>query len=205
MNYPAFKQQLKDFTVLTLNDIRKMDDRFDLRRISEWRDKGYLKVIRRGHYAFSDLEINESVLFLMANRIYSPSYISLEMALSHYHLIPEAVYGITSVATRKTSRFHTEFGDFIYRHIKPELLFGYRLVSYKSESLKIAEVEKAFLDYFYLNPHLDTADGFDALRFNVEEFSRQAEKSRLRNYLQAFDNKSLNKRVNKFLRHIHYD
>ncbi|HOX16403.1 MAG TPA: hypothetical protein PLP18_09785, partial [Smithellaceae bacterium] len=99
MVFLALQEKLKDFIVFNLNDIRKIDAGFDLRRLSEWQEKGYIKMIRRGHYAFAGLQMNESVLFLMANKIYAPSYVSLEMALSHYSLIPESVYGITSVAT----------------------------------------------------------------------------------------------------------
>ena len=43
---------------------------------------------------------------MVANKIYSPSYISLETALSYYGLIPESVYALTSVSTRKTISFN---------------------------------------------------------------------------------------------------
>lgn len=205
MVFLALQEKLKDFIVFNLNDIRKIDAGFDLRRLSEWREKGYVKMIRRGHYAFAGLQMNESVIFLMANKIYAPSYVSLEMALSHYSLIPESVYGITSVATRKTNHFQSDYGEFMYRHIKPQLMFGYALIGYQGQTYKIAEVEKAILDYFYLNPHLSSEHDFDGLRFNADEFGRQANRNKLRSYLNAFGNKSLTKRVNKFLRHIHYD
>lgn len=205
MVFLALQEKLKDFIVFNLNDIRKIDAGFDLRRLSEWREKGYVKMIRRGHYAFAGLQMNESVLFLMANKIYAPSYVSLEMAMSHYSLIPESVYGITSVATRKTNHFQSDYGEFMYRHIKPQLMFGYALIGYQGQTYKIAEVEKAILDYFYLNPHLSSEHDFDGLRFNADEFGRQANRNKLRSYLNAFGNKSLTKRVNKFLRHIHYD
>lgn len=205
MVFLALQEKLKDFIVFNLNDIRKIDAGFDLRRLSEWREKGYVKMIRRGHYAFAGLQMNESVLFLMANKIYAPSYVSLEMAMSHYSLIPESVYGITSVATRKTNHFLSDYGEFIYRHIKPQLMFGYALIGYQGQTYKIAEVEKAILDYFYLNPHLSSEHDFDGLRFNADEFGRQADRNKLSSYLNAFGNKSLTKRVNKFLRHIHYD
>jgi len=162
-------------------------------------------MVRRGHYAFSSLEINESVLLLVANKIYTPSYVSLEMALSYYTLIPEAVYGITSATSRKTNRFKTDFGEFIYRRVKSQLVFGYELISYRNQNFKIAEPEKAILDYFYLNTNLRTTEDFDGLRFNSEEFKEQTNKDILRNYLAAFSNKRLEKRFNKFLKYINYD
>jgi len=205
MNHLLFKNALKDFVSFNLNDIRKIDAGFDLRRLSEWQGKGFIKMIRRGHYAFSGLEINESALFLMANKIYTPSYVSMEMALAYYNLIPEAVYGITSVSSRKTNHFKTDFGEFIYRHIKPQLIFGYKLISYNGQNFKIAEPEKAILDYFYLNVHINTDEDFAGLRFNGEEFKEQADKDKLKRYLVAFGNKRLEKRFNKFLKHINHD
>jgi len=205
MNILEFKEKLKDFVAFNLNDIRKIDAGFDLRRLNEWQEKGYIKMIRRGYYAFSNLTINESVLFLLANKIYTPSYVSLEMALSHFNLIPEAVYGITSVSSRKTNHFKTDFGEFIYRHIKPQLMFGYQLINYDGQNFKIAEPEKAILDYFYLNADLNAAEDFDGLRFNGNEFREQTDKDKLQSYLITFGNKRLEKRFNKFLKYINYD
>lgn len=55
----------------------------------------------------SDLEI--------ANRLYPPSYVSFEYALAYYHLIPEAVYEITSATTRTSRRFEALGQVFTYR------------------------------------------------------------------------------------------
>lgn len=204
MKFIDFKQDLKDFIVFNLQDIRKLEADFDLRRLSEWQDKGYLQMVRKGYYIFSDLPVNEQVLFLMANKVYSPSYVSLEMALSYYNLIPESVYGVTSVSSEKTSRFKTDLGEFIYRHIKPELLFGYQLVEYQNHNFKIAEIEKALLDYLYLNPRLKTDSDFSELRFKVDEFKERANKKKLIRYLEAFNSQSLAGRVKKFLKFINY-
>jgi predicted transcriptional regulator of viral defense system len=205
MKFLLFKNALKDFILFSLNDIRKIDSSFDLRRLSEWQEKGFIKMIRRGHYAFSGREINESALFLIANKIYTPSYVSMEMALAYYNLIPEAVYGITSVSSRKTNHFKTDFGEFIYRHIKPQLIFGYKLISYRGQNFKIAEPEKAILDYFYLNTYLNTNDDFAGLRINGGEFKEQMDKDKLKMYLGVFGNKRLEKRFKKFLKYINHD
>ncbi len=205
MNFIEFKRNLQDFIVFNLQDIRKIKANFDLRRLSEWQNKNYIKMIRKEYYIFSDLEINESVLFLIANKIYSPSYISLEMAFSYYNLIPEAVYGITSATSEKTNNFKTDLGEFIYRHIKPGLMFGYKLVKYQNHNFRIAEIEKAALDYFYLNPRLKTENDFAEIRFNAEEFKELADKEKISRYLKEFNNKSLEKRINKFLKYIQYD
>ncbi|GAI56933.1 unnamed protein product, partial [marine sediment metagenome] len=96
MKYLELKSELRDFTIFSLNEIRNIEPGFHRRRLNEWQDKGYIKKVVRGYYIFSDLKLSEEILFKIANRIYLPSYISLESALSYYHLIPESVYGITS-------------------------------------------------------------------------------------------------------------
>lgn len=55
-----------------------------------------------------------SVQELIANRIYQLSYLSLETALSFYSVIPEGVYALTSVSSRKTQTMHTPVASFIY-------------------------------------------------------------------------------------------
>ena len=42
--------------------------------------------------------------YLLAGSIYGPSYISFEYALSHYGLIPEAVYTVTCATFEKKKK-----------------------------------------------------------------------------------------------------
>lgn len=198
MQYIELKESLKDFTIFSLADIRAVDRSFHRRRLNEWQEKGYIKKLIRGHYIFSDLELNENVLFEIANRIYAPSYISLEMALSYYHLIPESVYGITSVSSRRTYMFKTSIGRFSYRAIKPTLFFGYELVRYDNKVFKVASAEKAILDFFYLNPHSKTVNDFGSLRIDRDMFFERVRKEKLFRFLDDFENKRLNKRIYTF-------
>ncbi|OHB17912.1 MAG: hypothetical protein A2734_02730 [Parcubacteria group bacterium RIFCSPHIGHO2_01_FULL_40_30] len=204
MQYIELREQLKDFKIFNLSDIRKIEADFDLRRLNEWQKKNYIKKIRQGFYIFSDLEISEQILFLIANRIHGPSYISLEMALSLHGLIPEAVYGITSVTTQKTKTLKTSIGDFIYRHIRPELMFGYELLEHEGHRYKMAEMEKSVLDYLYFNSKINNDESFAGLRFNAAEFKEKADMEKLNKYLLAFDNEALTRRVKKFLVYIQH-
>ena len=202
MQYLELREKLNNFIVFSLNDIRKVEVNFDLRRLNEWQDKRYIKKLRRGYYMFSDLKVDEQALFLIANKLYSPSYISFEMAFSHYGLIPESVYGITCATTKKTTNFKTPVGEFIYHKIKPSLMFGYKLESHQNRNYKIAEIEKAVLDYLYINPQLETKADFFELRFSAQEFLAKADMEKLNQYLVAFKNKSLSVRVGNFLAFI---
>jgi predicted transcriptional regulator of viral defense system len=204
MQYLELKTQLKDFLIFSIKDIAKVDSSFHKQRLSEWQKKGYVKKVRQGFYIFSDLEISEPTLFVIANRIYEPSYISLEMALSLYGLIPEAVYGVTSVTSQRTKVFKTTVGDFSYRQIAPALLFGYELRTHGGQSYQIAEIEKAVLDYFYFNAKLCEEEAFKGIRFNADEFKEKVDMQKFSKYLVAFENQALTKRVNNFLAYIEH-
>ncbi len=202
MRYNEFREAFKHYTVFSVNDIRKVDSRFNVRRLVEWQGKGYIKKIIRGYYIFADLKLDENVLFEIANRIYSPSYISFEMALSFYQMIPESVYGLTSATSRKTMIFKTNVGDFIYHTIRPRLLFGYKLVDYNGRRFKIAEPEKALLDYFYINTTIKSEDDFAGMRIAREQYLTQVDERRLVAYLNEFRQKRLVKRVKSFMEYV---
>src|SRR5680860_947179 len=205
MKFLELKSELKDFTIFSLNEIRNIEPVFHRRRLNEWQDKGYIKKVVRGYYIFSDLRISEEILFKIANRIYLPSYISLESALSYYHLIPESVYGITSISTRKTYHFVTSIGEFIYRAVKPPLFFGYDLIKFQEKYLKMASMEKALLDYFYLHSDIETEQDFDSLRINKEMFFEQMDEKKLMSFLEKFNQKKLTGIINRFWSYIKND
>lgn len=204
MQYLEIKDNLKGFLIISVGDILKVDPDFHKQRLSEWQRKGYIKKIAKGYYIFSDLEINESLMFIIANKVLDPSYVSLEMALSYYGLIPESVYGVTSVTSRKSYKIPSPIGRFSYRQIKPELMFGYQLVQYQNHNFKMAEIEKAILDYFYINSKLNTEGEFEELRINQDTFKERVDVEKMKRYLVEFKNKALEKRVNKFIEFITY-
>lgn len=199
MQYIRLKEALKNFTVFSVGDIKKIDAGFYRRRLNEWQAKGYIKKIVKGHYVFSDLQINENVLFEIANKIYRPSYVSFEAALSYYNLIPEAVYGITSVSTRRTYNFKAPVACFSYRTLNPKLFFGYDLVGYNGHNFKIASAEKALLDYLYINDNLKNKTDFAAMRVSKDHFLKRVDEKIVRKMLRRFSKKALTNRINLFL------
>lgn len=199
MQYQAFKEHLKDFPIFSVSDIRKIDLDFYPARLNDWQKKGYIKKLRRGYYIFADITLNEETLFLVANRLYATSYISFESALSYYGLIPEGVYSITSACGKKTSYFKTPVAEFTYIRIKPGLLFGYNLQKQGNQTYKIAEIEKAVLDYLYVHPNIAQNADFYEWRFNSAEFLARADLTKLHTYALAFQSKSLMTRLEKLL------
>jgi len=203
MQYLEFREQLKDFIIFSLDDIKKIEPSFHRQRLNEWQKKGYIKKVIKKYYVFSDFEIDERSLFIIANKIFDPSYVSMESALSYYNLIPEGVYSVISITSRKTYVFKSSLAQFNYRKIRPELMFGYGLVQYRNHAFKMAEIEKALLDYFYFNPKIKTNGRFAELRINKETV-KQIDLDKLKRYLILFNNKAMEKRVNKFIKFMQY-
>lgn len=194
MRFLDFKNHFESFVVFSTQDIRKWDSGFDNRRLVEWQQKGYIRRVVNRWYVFSKM-LRQEELLLISNRIYPPSYVSLEWAMSYYQLIPEGVYTITAVTTLKTQKFNTDIGTFSYKHVKPSLMFGYRLISFENTMFKLAEPEKLILDYLYLNPSANSLEDLESLRLNVPELQSILEQQKVQNYLAMFKNKALEKRV----------
>jgi len=201
MKYLEFEKSLKNKTVFTYNDIRKIAPAFQRRQLVEWQKAGYIIKIRNGYYCFSDQEKNEQLLYHFANQLYKPSYISLVSAMSYYNLIPEAVFNITSVGTLKTAQFDTPYGRFDYSNIKPSLFFGYQLVTSNSTTLKIAEPEKMILDYCYLIKPT-SIQNFKSLRINKEEIIKLINITKFDAYLSVYKSPIMNHRAGIFKTYI---
>jgi len=202
MNYLSLHSALRDFTVFSLQDIRRIEPGFHRRRLNEWQAKGYIRKVIKGFYVFADLTLEEMVLFEIANRVYKPSYVSLESALAHYQLIPESVFGLTSVSTRRTYHFSSDIAEFRFRTVKPELFFGYDLVSVRGKRVKIARPEKAALDFLYLNPRYRSAPDFESLRIDTDRFFRTVAVRDLRAALARYARPAFAARVGRFLDHL---
>jgi predicted transcriptional regulator of viral defense system len=202
MRFLQFKEQLKDFTVFSLADIRMVESAFHRRRLSEWQEKGYIKKIVRGYYIFSDLHLSEQIMFEIANRIYLPSYVSFETALAFYGLIPESVYEVCSASTRKTNRFSTPVGRFGYRTVMAAAFFGYTIITENGGRYKIAEIEKALIDYLYLHAEAATDGAFQSLRLNTELFHEKVDPGKLALYAGRIGQAKLGERVEAMMRFV---
>lgn len=186
---------MQKYPVFSINEIEKHFPDFDTRRLVEWQKKGYIHRIRNKYYYFTGQSIEERFLFYTANNIYSPSYISLESALSTYNIIPEGVFQVTSITTRKTNSFDTSLGEFKYRHIKPNLFFGHSLKEWKKYRYSIAEPEKAIIDCLYHNPDVKNVEDFRLLRWNPDSIRDKIDYKKLEKYKKYIDSKTLNNRI----------
>lgn len=202
MNYLLFKKALEQFPVFSVQDIRKQFNDFDNRRLVEWQKKGYIIKLRRGYYSFEEVEKGEAFRYYSANKLYSPSYISMESSLSYYNLIPEGVFSTVSLTTRNTTTFSTPMGSFSYRNVKAPLFFGYRLLNIHGHTIKMAEPEKSILDYLYLNK-IDTPDMLEGIRMNESQLHELLDFGKLHQYARVFHSKKLQQRIQLLKKMIH--
>ncbi len=201
MNFIEFRKALSAFPVFSYSDIKKVTSGFDRKRLVEWQAKNYIKKIRNGYYYFQEKDINDNFLMHISNKIYKPSYISMATALSYYNLIPEAAFLNTSVSTRKTMLFETPLGNYQYQTIKQELFFGYRLIQFGEYNIKLAEAEKAILDFFYFNK-INDKKSLDALRLNQVVANEIILKDKMLDYLSVFSSKIMDSRVKLFIDYL---
>jgi hypothetical protein len=108
--------------------------------------------------------------FLVSNRLFRGSYVSLEAALASYGLIPEAVPVVTAVGGGRPERLNTPLGAFEHRHVRPALVRGGRLQEVSpGQKAFVASPEKALLDVVYLNEGGDTPEFLRGLRLQHME------------------------------------
>src|SRR3989338_2020785 len=146
--------------------------------LHRYKKQGFILQIKRGFYVFPDALPPD---VYVANKLYTPSYISLEFALSYHGVIPETVYEITSVTTKATRKFETLGKIFSYRKIKRVAYTGYEIQKQKGLSFNIADAEKAFVDTNYLR----LMNGQKPIsRFNKEKINSE----KALRYAKLFDN-----------------
>jgi len=123
---------------------------------------GLLTRIKPGVYISSEYmkqqTDKEKYLEYLGCILKQPSYVSLRYALSKYNLIPESIFDITYVTTKKTNRFDTPVKSFVYSNITEKLFFGFSAVSFGNKIVNFALPYKALFDLFYYARLADKED-----------------------------------------------
>ncbi|MCX6751750.1 MAG: hypothetical protein NT161_03250 [Candidatus Nomurabacteria bacterium] len=180
----ALKIKGKKLYIFNASDIRSL---FGVSSVAasallhRYKKQGFVVQLKKGFYSFPDILPPD---VYVASKLYTPSYISLEFALSYHGVIPETVYEITSVTTKATRRFEALGKIFSYRKIKKIAYTGYEIQKQKNLSFNIADAEKAFVDTNYLR----LMNGQKPIsRFNKEKINP----IRAKKYASLFGNKKL--------------
>ena len=114
-----------------------------------WLEKqGFIIRLKRGLYVANPKHSGKTLSSeLIANHLYTPSYISMTTALRYYGLIPEAVYVNHSMTVKHPRSFQTPVGYYDYKHISKEAFpIGVRSMYKDNYAFLIASPEKALSD-----------------------------------------------------------
>ena len=196
MNYLEFKNKMFDLACFSSNQVYAWQPNFDRNNFSQWIKRGLLVRLRQGFYTFPEYISKPDFSLYFANRIYRPSYVSLHTALAFYGIIPEAVVQITSVTSLKTANFNNSFGEFSYKSVTEELMFGYDMKPLADgRTLLLAKPEKAILDLLYLYTFYNTIDDLEELRLDEDFMQDELDWELMQTYSMQFKNKVLEKKV----------
>jgi predicted transcriptional regulator of viral defense system len=155
-------------------------------QLTRWTNNGRVYQLRRGLYAIAPpYQKVKPHPFLIANHMRRASYVSGQSALAFYGIIPEVVPVTLSVTAGRPEHLDTPLGIFDFRHVRHELLRGYRMTDLgrtpPSQQALVATPEKALLDLVYLQPGGDSPNYLRELRLqnlellDLDELHRQAE------------------------------
>lgn len=176
--------QAKEISLFTLSDFAKLfelDNQQTLyKKIARLEQKQIIKKLIKGKYQFL---LAKSNAFHLANFLYSPSYISLESALSLHSIITGFTYQITSITPKPTKTVEIDDQEYKYTHVSSNLFWGYE----KKEDFLLAEPEKALLDYIYLATKGLRNPIFDEMDLSILNHPK------LEQYAQKFHNRSMDK------------
>ena len=135
VTYEMLKESLTDYRAKD-NKIKRMAD-----------NKEIIKLTRNLY------ETNKNTLgYVVANAIYSPSYLSFDYALAYYGLIPKAVYTYTSATFGKGKKklYKNDFGTYTYRDVPTHIYpYGLQIFQEQDYSYVMAIPEKALCDKLY--------------------------------------------------------
>ncbi|MEI8329233.1 MAG: hypothetical protein WCG14_04470 [Chlamydiia bacterium] len=140
---------------------------------------GDLIRLKNGFYLIPELIENQLIPYeQIGNQLYGPSYISLEWALSYYGMIPEGVYGVTSVSFLRSKIFKTPVGEFSYEHLSlPKFSCGQSLGKNGLGNFLIATPEKALADLVYfkskkMTPNDLMIDLVEGRRIDIDQLKK---------------------------------
>lgn len=148
-------------------------------KISQLEKAGEIIRLKRNVYIVNPQESGAILsVGLISNHLLSPSYVSMQTALRHYGIIPEAVYTIQAMTFKAAKTFTTPIGTFCYTHISEEAFhIGVTQIKENNVVYLMATPEKALCDLIASQPGINLRYKKEALefiendlRFDMEKF-----------------------------------
>ena len=141
--------------------------------------------LKRGLYVFGkELRKKNVSKFEIANKMYGPSYISFESALSYHGMIPEAVYVTTSACSQsKKKKYSTPLGDYTFEYVPCDPFFTGVV---RRDGNLVATPIRALFDYVYARKkeYTEFKELESDLRINEETLKKSIDKHNYANIEQ---------------------
>ena len=100
------------------------------------------------------------------------AYISLESALAEWGISTQSPVALTCVTAGFAREFRTPSVQIVYRHIAKKLHWGFEAKRTRHGSYRIAEPEKALLDWIYLQRQEGLPAPLDELSLNAIDWKK---------------------------------
>jgi predicted transcriptional regulator of viral defense system len=183
-----------DWAKLLTNEARLTDilaadeiaEKYKLHVTSVWKalsrleDRGLVSRVSKGIYVNKLVRDNSPLDFVRALR--TDSYVSLESALSDSGLSTQTPVTLTCVTLGKPKEYKTSEFTITFRTISEQLFWGFVEKQTRYSTYKIAEPEKALLDWIYLSLQGGLTPELDEIDF------KRLDKQRLVKYADKFPN-----------------
>lgn len=187
----------KDRIFITTDYMRKKYGKYDPNVFRRWMDQGKVEKVRNGVYRSLDSVLESDWdRYVIANALQYPSYISLHSALYFYDLIPEYVFNVSSVSTKKTQVYAFRCAHYTFQQLKPSLYFGYQVFSWKGLQFRIALLEKAILDLAYLEPLFIDPAWLEEMRFDEDVLREEVDWKVIESFARKMNAPTIFKKIN---------
>lgn len=143
---------------------------------------GWFVKVKKGTYAIASLESHSfsNISPLVISRVFvSASYVSFEFALNHWGHFDQFPSKITSITSLKSKKYHFQNLEYVFIKAKSQIMIGYKEITLDGQKAKVAELEKALLDF--LNFRKDSYT-IDLVLEKLKEASSEIDSNKLIDY-----------------------
>lgn len=170
-------------------------------------NKGKIIRLKKGFYVSAKFieEIQKKNTFsdyieLIANKIYEPSYLSLDYVLYEYNILTEISKNFTSISLNKPIFLSNNLGNFFYHKIKKDLFLGFSVIKKGDFAILKATKAKALFDFLYFRKNnLIDRRAIEELRLNLNNI-KPADWREFKKYLRI----EKSKRMKEIFNNIKY-
>jgi predicted transcriptional regulator of viral defense system len=148
-------------SLLSVFQIEYLTEKAAHKRIQTLSEAGWLRRIKRGLYLVIDnlsaRSQTDISLIAISNALNKNSYVSLSYALNYYQMFDQYSKSIIAITNNKSREYAFDEYIFKFTKVRDDMYFGFTEKIQEGKLIKIAEAEKALIDYLYLDKTFGSA------------------------------------------------